>query len=119
MQYIVTYCCKMFVYIRIGITQNNESLLRQKGIALLIGGFARFLIVLRSVQLNDQLGSGAVKVHDIPPHDLLPMNRQRQGLQKIVPKVPLLFRHLPAQLPGQRGKRRAAHLPWTLFMRWP
>ena len=104
MQYIVTYRYKMFAYIRIGITQNNESLLREKGIALLIGGFARFLIVLRTVRFDDQLGSGTVKVHDIAANDLLPLYRLGQPLQKIVPKMPFFLRHSPAQPLRQRGE---------------
>ena len=85
MQYIFTYRCKMFVYIRIGITQNNESLLREKGIPLLIGGFARFLIVLGAVQFDDQLGSGAVKVHNVAANNFLPPYCQGQTFEEVIP----------------------------------
>ena len=57
-----------------------------------------FLKMLGTVQLNSQLGLIAVKINDIRPQCLLPVHRNIQMLQEVVPQVTLFLGHLLAQL---------------------
>ena len=94
MKNIRTDAFKILVDLQIRVAKNGQAKLIQIVIPLLIDGFPRSLIVLRPVQFNDELCGGAVKINDIGSNHFLAMNGNREVLQKIIPKMPLLLCHV-------------------------
>jgi hypothetical protein len=52
--------------------------------------------MLGTIQLHNQLGCMAIKIHNIAANDFLPVELHRIRFQKIVPKMTFFFSHVPA-----------------------
>ena len=88
---------KILPDVRIGVSQHIYAKAAQRGIPLGVCGNPARVIVLPAVERDCQLRVCTVEINDIVPDDLLPMKRDRQRLEKIVPQVPFFFRHVPAK----------------------
>ena len=64
------------------------------------------LIVLRPVQLNDQLCARTVKIDDITTKNLLPCKSNGIGAKKVIPQAALLLGHILPKLSGKRDQTR-------------
>ena len=85
-------------------TQNTKAILLQKSSPHSILYLVCIFIVLRTVQFNDQLGFGAIEIHDIPSQHLLAHEPVRMVAEKIIPQVPFLLGHAFSKLLGQGYK---------------
>jgi len=56
--------------------------------------------MLRTIQLNDQLGRSAVEIHDKPAYDPLFVNLHWIFAKKKVPELALMGSHFPAKPTG-------------------
>ena len=91
---IFTDSRKVFVHIGIGISENRQSLPMQILIPCGIGLLAGQVIMLGTVQLNDQFVFRNIEIYDIGTDDLLPVDGNRERFQKIIPKMPLVAGHI-------------------------
>ena len=58
------------------------------------------LIMLSAVKLNDDFSRGDIEIDNILSNYLLAMYHYRKILKTIIPKMPFLFCHVLAQVPG-------------------
>ena len=83
-------------------------MLVQIDIAIPVGGDRSGFKMLGAVKLNDETSLKTAKIHDIRTNDLLPIDRDRKRLQKIIPKTAFLFRHVSAEKTGIFCKKGVA-----------
>ena len=93
----LTYTLKVPIDLIVGNPKYPQVIVLQKSSALGILFFPLAIIMLGTIQLNDQLGFGAVKIHNEFSQHLLSGKTNGIGTQKFIPKPPLFPCHFPAQ----------------------
>ena len=89
---------KLPIYFAVGKPQYLNSILLNDTASLVVIKLSLFCIVLRTVQLNDQLRFCAIKVSDKKFYHTLFVDFYRIIAQKAKPKLALLRSHLVAQM---------------------
>ncbi len=97
---LCTHAAKIPVDVSVGKSQNLQSKRCQKCGTLRIIGHPLKLIVLRTIQFNNQLGRSTIKVCDKSPDDSLFINLHRILAEEKIPELSFVGRHLSAQPPG-------------------
>ena len=97
---LCTHAAKIPVDVSVGKSQNLQSKRCQKCGTLRIIGHPLRLIVLRTIQFNNQLGRSTIKVCDKSPDDSLFINLHRIFAEEKIPELSFVGRHLSAQPPG-------------------
>ena len=97
-QYILTHSVKVFVYIKVRISQYCHTERRQFVISLPVLFCVLFLIVLRSVQLNHKIKGRDVKINNVVIDNLLSIYIDGQMLQKVIPEVFFFLCHILSQI---------------------
>lgn len=85
-------------------TNDSQTVRLQKSGAVCIFFNISILIVLRTVQFNDEFCFRAIEISDIFSQHLLSGKTDRVGTQKIIPQVPFFFCHFFSQLFRQRNQ---------------
>ena len=93
---LCAYAAKILVDIPVGKTQNLQSKRCQKCGTFNIIGHPLGLIVLRTIQFNNQLGRSAIKVYDKSSDDSLFINLHRIFAEEKIPELSFVGCHLPA-----------------------
>ena len=83
--------------VKICISQNQKSEAGKKIISFSVVNQGGLCIVLGTIQLYDSFGPRTVEIHNVVSEDNLPLDRNRQMLQKIVPEMTLFLGHIFAQ----------------------
>ena len=89
---------KVLVYFIIGDADNGNAKLFQVCGPLRVMRYGRCIIVLRAIELYDQMCGGTVEVHDILPQRLLPHKTNGIIPKKVKPQTALFLRHVFAQV---------------------
>ena len=98
LQNIPAYSVEVVQDFVIGISKHREAQTVQIGVPLAILFCRVRLIVLRSVQLDDDAGGVDTEINNAGADHVLPLDRNIQTFQKIVPQMPFFPCHVFAQL---------------------
>ena len=82
---LCAHAAKIHINISVGKTQDLQSKRCQKCGTLRIIGHPLGLIVLRTIQFNNQLGRSTIKVYDKSPDDSLFINLHRIFAEEKIP----------------------------------
>ena len=82
---IPAYIGKSMVDFVVGIAKHTVSHFCQRSIPYLVCHPAFFRIVLGTIQFDDQLGLGTIKIHNVGPQYLLPIKGKGGLPKKIIP----------------------------------
>lgn len=96
-QNIFANTAKIPIHLSIGISQNPQSQRTELRIPLRICQLARSIIMLRTIQLNDNFCAGNIEINNIFADHLLPVNHHWKISQKIIPKMTLFLCHVFSQ----------------------
>ena len=83
--------------VKICISQNQKPEAGKKIVSFSVVNQGGFRIVLRTIQLYDSFSLRTVEIHNVVSEDNLPLDRNRQALQKIVPEMTLFLGHVFSQ----------------------
>ena len=97
---LCAHTTKIPVDIPVGESQNLQTKSRQELRTFSIIGKPLGVIMLRSIQFNDQAGRSTVKVHDESADNPLFINFYWIFAEKKVSELTLMGCHLPAKSPG-------------------
>ena len=101
---ILTNSTEISADIVVGNTDDSQTISLQKSGAVCIFFDVSILIVLRTIQLNDEFCFCAIKISDIFSKYLLSGKTDRIGAQKVVPQMPFFLGHFFSQLFCQRNQ---------------
>ena len=96
-QDILCHSLKSVTEVIICITNNRNSLCSQEFIPNTVLLKMLRELVLPTVDFNRQFCTRNVKIKNVIPNVFLSFNKYRKSFQKIVPKMPLLSRHISSQ----------------------
>ena len=82
---IIANFTKTKIYICIGVTQHLAANTFQIGITLRVLFLMRPLVMLRTVQFNNDFGRRNIEIHNIIPKNFLTVNRYGQLFQTVIP----------------------------------
>ncbi len=88
------------VHIQIRKPQHLNTVQRQGICAAAVIQCGLFIIMLRPIQLNSQLGFDTVKINNVVTQHTLPIKFYRIFPQKLIPQTALLASHVFSQLTG-------------------
>ena len=103
---ILTDSFKIAVYFLIRIAQDRKPAALKKIVSLCIRTQAFRIIMLRSIQFNDDTLICAIEIDDIFSNYLLPIYCKRKCFQKIIPKMLFFPCHVFSQSLCKAGKLR-------------
>ena len=96
-QNMIANASEIAANVKICISQNQKSEAGKKIVSFSVVNQGGLCIVLGTIQLYDSFGPRTVEIHNVVSEDNLPLDRNRQVLQKIVPEMTLFLGHIFAQ----------------------
>ncbi len=102
--YMFADCGKICVNVSVGKANNFQSTGIQDGRPLGIAGKSLFLVMLETVDFDDELCLMAVKINDESIYGFLALKADGVRSQKKVPEFSFFRRHVLSQLFGQRNQ---------------
>ncbi len=108
---INTDTVKVFVNLIVRYPNHQQTPLFQQSCSSQIIRLSRLLKMLGTVQLNNYLGLGTIKINYVVLNYFLPQKPYGIVFQKAVPQAAFLFSHIFAQFTCSRCKRRVMLFP--------
>ena len=88
---------KIPIHLSIGIPQNTQPQRTELRITLGICQLASSIIMLRTIQFNDNFCAGNIEINNIFVNHFLPVNHHWKIFQKIIPKMAFFLCHAFSQ----------------------